>query len=315
VTYRGGKFRVGYWTMTNHAGFGRLTGALPNGRKKGENFSSGITPASGATPDLPATLKSVASLPADHITNGMAFNVKYTPELDDRNRLDKFVGYVNAYFNGGTDRNVGGMEIQFNVTDHNTFLGAMEKPDPELLVRVSGYTAYFKDLNPQMQREIIERTEYKLSNGRMQSYDPVPSPPANPGINLDWIESIPGVDFVADKILESLLHVLGLSLNFERFFDKSVKNINGRYLFKTKDSDVAASMVFENGRGKVYSEPIKDSDLTVSFTDEAAFLEFLFSQDQDILNSLVKNDVAIEGNANYLYRFGFLARDLMRKFV
>jgi formate C-acetyltransferase len=40
--YRGGKHRVGYWTMTNHAGFGRLMKASPNGRKDYENFTSGI---------------------------------------------------------------------------------------------------------------------------------------------------------------------------------------------------------------------------------------------------------------------------------
>ena len=38
--------------MTNHAGFGRLTGALPNGRKTDENFASGFTPVSGVTPCL-----------------------------------------------------------------------------------------------------------------------------------------------------------------------------------------------------------------------------------------------------------------------
>ncbi|MDD5640838.1 MAG: pyruvate formate lyase family protein, partial [Syntrophales bacterium] len=50
--YRGGKYTVGYWTMTNHAGFGMLTGALPNGRRKGESFASGITPVSGSAPVL-----------------------------------------------------------------------------------------------------------------------------------------------------------------------------------------------------------------------------------------------------------------------
>ncbi|CAD7778838.1 Choline trimethylamine-lyase [Candidatus Methanoperedenaceae archaeon GB50] len=48
--YRGGKYTVGYWTMTNHAGFGMLSGALPSGRKKGESFPSGITPVSGSAP-------------------------------------------------------------------------------------------------------------------------------------------------------------------------------------------------------------------------------------------------------------------------
>jgi hypothetical protein len=41
-----------------------------------------------------------------------------------------------------------------------------------LLVRVSGYTAYFKDLNPQMQKEIIDRTEYRLSSGDAVPYEP-----------------------------------------------------------------------------------------------------------------------------------------------
>ncbi|MCK4792161.1 MAG: pyruvate formate lyase family protein, partial [Desulfobacteraceae bacterium] len=50
--YRGGHYRVGYWTMTNHAGFGRLMQATPNGRKAHENFTSGITPVSDVTPYL-----------------------------------------------------------------------------------------------------------------------------------------------------------------------------------------------------------------------------------------------------------------------
>jgi formate C-acetyltransferase len=51
---------------------------------------------------------------------------------------------------------------------------------PDLLVRVSGYTAYFKDLNPQMQKEIIDRTEYLLSTGGMVSHEPFPLGGAKP---------------------------------------------------------------------------------------------------------------------------------------
>ncbi|MBI5328601.1 MAG: hypothetical protein HZB80_10000 [Deltaproteobacteria bacterium] len=66
------------------------------------------------------------------------------------------------------------MEIQFNITTHDKFVEAVKNPDkyPELLVRVSGYTAYFKDLNPQMQKEIIDRTEYLLSTGKMIPFEP-----------------------------------------------------------------------------------------------------------------------------------------------
>jgi pyruvate-formate lyase len=75
--------------------------------------------------------------------------------------------------NGSRD---GAVEIQFNVTDHRTLVELARKgqvPD-QLLVRVSGYTAYFKDLNPRMQKEIIDRTEYLLSSGTMQPYEPFP---------------------------------------------------------------------------------------------------------------------------------------------
>ena len=68
------------------------------------------------------------------------------------------------------------MEIQFNVASHEDFADAVSHPEkyPELLVRVSGYTAYFKDLSPQMQKEIIDRTEYLLSSGKAVPYGPFP---------------------------------------------------------------------------------------------------------------------------------------------
>jgi len=168
TNYRGGRYRVGYWTMTNHAGFGRLSRATPNGRRDGENFTSGMTPVSGVTPSLTKALHSVASLPSALLANGVAVNLKYTPDNAHRDKmLDNFVASVEGYFDpapGGQ----GGMEIQFNVTTHDTFVDAVKNPQkyPELLVRVSGYTAYFKDLNPQMQQEIIDRTEYDLGTGR-----------------------------------------------------------------------------------------------------------------------------------------------------
>ena len=178
--YRGGHYRVGYWTMTNHAGFGRLSQSTPNGRRAGESFGSGITPVSGVTPTLTRALNSVAALPPRYLSNGVALNIKYTPEAGDRGKLlDNFVAAVEGYFAGVPGQRNGGMEIQFNVTTHDTFVDAVAHPlkYPELLVRVSGYTAYFKDLNPQMQREIIERTEYNLTTGRAVEF---PAAPARP---------------------------------------------------------------------------------------------------------------------------------------
>ena len=92
--------------------------------------------------------------------------------------LDNFVATVSGYFDDLGGEREGGMEIQFNVTNRAKFEDAVAHPEeyPELLVRVSGYTAYFKDLNPQMQKEIIDRTEYLLSTGRAVPYKPFPLP-------------------------------------------------------------------------------------------------------------------------------------------
>jgi formate C-acetyltransferase len=171
--YRGGWYRVGYWSMTNHAGFGRLMAATPNGRKAAENFASGITPVSGVTPVLTKVLNSVACLPCECMANGVALNLKYTPADGTREKmLDYFVADASGYFDQG------GLEIQFNVTDRATFIDAVSHPEkyPDLLVRVSGYTAYFKDLNPQMQKEIVDRTEYRLSTGAIIPSAPFPLP-------------------------------------------------------------------------------------------------------------------------------------------
>jgi pyruvate formate-lyase/glycerol dehydratase family glycyl radical enzyme len=179
MNYRGGHYRVGYWTMTNHAGFGRLMQATPNGRKARENFTSGITPVSGVTPYLTKALNSVAKQPARCLSSGVALNLKYTPEHGEAHKmLDNFLASVEGYFDDADGERDGGMEIQFIIADHNTLAHAADHPEkyPELLVRVSGYTAYFKDLNPQMQKEIIDRTEYRLSTGKMLPFDPFPLP-------------------------------------------------------------------------------------------------------------------------------------------
>ena len=126
---------------------------------------------------LTATLHSVAKVPPQSVGNGMAVNLKFTPDdVDTEKMLGTFVAYVRGYFDATEDQSAGGMEIQFNVTSHRDFVEAVKDPNQydKLLVRVSGYTAYFKDLNPQMQKEIIDRTEYRLSTGRAIPYDPFP---------------------------------------------------------------------------------------------------------------------------------------------
>lgn len=160
--YRGGKYTVGYWTMTYHAGMGLLTGALPSGRKNRESLPSGITPVSGSAPDLSGCSNFVAHLDHTKITNGQALNLKYSPLQNQTVTINKLAGSIKAYMN------TGGLQVQSNIIDRAILQDAHDHPHKhrELLVRVSGYTAYFKDLNPRMQHEIIGRAEYDLITGR-----------------------------------------------------------------------------------------------------------------------------------------------------
>ena len=54
---------------------------------------------------------------------------------------------------------MGGMQIQFNMTDKQKLLDAQENPDAykDLIVRVAGYSAYFTELSRDVQDEIIGR--------------------------------------------------------------------------------------------------------------------------------------------------------------
>lgn len=167
TNYRGGKYRPAYWTMTNHSGQGKLTGALPNGRKAGEPFASGITPVSGAAGELTACLRTVAGLDNICIPGGEALNLKFTL-IENKADIEKFADFIETYFR------LGGLQVQFNIMSYDMLLDAKKHPEkyPELMVRVSGYSAYFKDLNETMKDELIKRTEYNLRTGMA-----IPLPP------------------------------------------------------------------------------------------------------------------------------------------
>ncbi len=169
TNYRGGPYRPAYWTMTNHAGLGSVSAALPSGRRAGAMFASGITPVSGAAPVLTECLNAVAELGGREVPGGWALNLKYSPEADSAAMLQNFAGTITAYFQQG------GQQVQFNLMTYEMLEEARRDPKkyPELMVRVSGYSAYFNDLNEFMKEELITRTQYDLKTGMA-----VPLPPA-----------------------------------------------------------------------------------------------------------------------------------------
>ncbi len=357
--YRGGHHRVGYWTMTIHAGIGKLIGALPSGRKAGENLASGITPVSGVTPTLTKALNSVAGLPSEALSSGVALNLKFTPNDGPKEKLlDELVARVKAFVLEGareTDK-TGGMEIQFNITDRKIFEGMARDPKafieahPEvqdLLVRVSGYTAYFKDLSPQMQKEIIERTQYKLSTGAAETFLPYvpPTPPApifNPGDLIarlkklaqaqpnPWLAGLTEnlIQGLTDHFLHRLLQAMDISFHLSQSFvgrmppldsilggyHRNIKGFKGRYLFETRNG-AKEGVVFEHDRMKVLDNGIDDWNVKVTFKDDWALLGFLVKGSQgDVMDELLGHKVEAQGNLNYLMKFGFMARDLLMRF-
>ncbi len=160
TNYRGGKYTTGFWTLSFHTAFGTLTGALPSGRLAGKPFTPGLTPSPLASKSILDNLRDVAKLDPRNLNNNIAFNVKLVPGLDENceQAVNNMWAYVKTYFAQG------GMQIQFNVVSSTMLRDAMAHPEMyrDLLVRISGYNAYFVELNEDMQREIIGRCEYAV---------------------------------------------------------------------------------------------------------------------------------------------------------
>ncbi len=160
TNYRGGKYTAGFWSMSNHVAFGTLTGALPSGRLAGKAFTPGLTPEPHASKNILDNIRDVSLLETANMNNNIAFNVKVVPAPGDSHQqaVDTIYSYAKAY------SDLGGMQIQFNVVSSETLKDAMAHPESyqNLLVRISGYNAYFVTLNRDMQLELIERAEYGM---------------------------------------------------------------------------------------------------------------------------------------------------------
>ena len=158
--FRGGPYTAGFWSMSNHVAFGTLTGALPSGRLAGKAFTPGLTPEPNASKNLLDNIRDVARLDPHDMNNNIAFNVKVVPSARDTHEqvVDNMFSYAKTYFD------LGGMQMQMNVVTSDMLRDAMAYPENyrNLLVRISGYNAYFVTLNRDMQIELIERAEYGI---------------------------------------------------------------------------------------------------------------------------------------------------------
>jgi hypothetical protein len=306
--YRGGRYTVGYYTMTSHAGYGTLSRALPSGRQDRETFPSGITPVSWASKWVPEVYHFIADLPHTCMVNGQALNLKYSPPPGGappqalEPYLENFAADIETYFNHLGD-NKGGLQVQYNIIDRQTLKNSRQ--DPELFVRVSGYSAYFKDLNPKMQDEIISRAEYDLDTGQLvpdpepgngETGQEIPRPkskfsPLNfllfwlcvfsrKGISsrISWLNP----EFILQQAVDRLLHrdladepaeeflkvllcCLDICFKIDPEFRENIKNFTGTILFRDRAGDVGVVASFAHEDLDWWEVTFKNGKMRPSF--------------------------------------------------
>jgi len=91
--------------------------------------------------------------------DSLVMNMKLSSTvLRDREAIEKFITLLRTFFNRG------GWHIQFNILNREDLIEAKKHPEQwkHLIVRVAGYSAYFVELPPSVQDEIIARTEHGL---------------------------------------------------------------------------------------------------------------------------------------------------------
>ena len=157
---RGGEYRIDMLPTTCHVYFGDVILATPNGRKAHKPVSEGISPEKSADTNGPtAVIKSCSKM--DHLaTGGTLLNQKFTPDVvAGEEGLNHMADLIRSYFA------MDGHHIQFNVVDRQTLINAQKHPEDykDLIVRVAGYSDFFRNLDKPLQDEIINRTEQSFS--------------------------------------------------------------------------------------------------------------------------------------------------------
>ena len=158
MTTREGPYHGALFSVSMYIPQGEVLGATPDGRKAGYMLSDGVSPTQNRDTHGPtAAMKSVARLDHRLCYNGTLYNMKFTPDFfNTPARREKFLGMIDAYFQ------LGGFHVQFNVVSREILEDAKVNPlqHRDLIVRVAGYSAYFIELDPFVQDEVIARTEF-----------------------------------------------------------------------------------------------------------------------------------------------------------
>ena len=158
MTTRDGPYHGALFSVSMYIPQGERVGATPDGRCSGLMLSDGVSPAHNRDVNGPtAAMESVARLDHGLCYNGTLYNMKFIPRtFESEEGRAAFISMIDSYFK------LGGLHIQFNVVSKETLEDAIANPlqHRDLIVRVAGYSAYFIELDPFVQKEVIKRTEF-----------------------------------------------------------------------------------------------------------------------------------------------------------
>ena len=116
-----------------------------------------------------------------------------------------------------------------------------------------------------------------------------------------------------DEIIELILKGLKLFLYLDPGYRKNIEDFNARYTFRSERGKIAASAIFKNGKMRVKKKEIKNTNITVFFSDGKAMWNFMTAPNPDIFAFILDNKIRYEGNLNYVLKFAYMAKHLKHK--
>lgn len=191
TTYRNAVHTQSVLTTTSNVMYGKATGNMPDGRRKGDPFAPGANPMHGRDDHgWLASGISVARLPYADSQDGIRFTVSVAPSMarrDPEAALDNAVRAFDMYFGQG------GFHMHLNVLSKETLEDAMEYPEkyPQLTIRVSGYAVNFVRPTRAQQLDVIRCTFHRRRIGSCRLLAALPARTAimtgAPDILPTWI--------------------------------------------------------------------------------------------------------------------------------
>lgn len=157
----GGRFVSAMAANVSNIPAGMEVGATPDGRHAFTPLSDAASPYFGRDEHGPtAFLNSVGTPDYHRVLTGSVINMRFDPEhFDGEQGRQCFTALTRAFVRKRIP------ELQFNFTSNATLEAARREPENhrDLVVRVSGFSAYFTGLGSDVQDDIIRRRAHSLS--------------------------------------------------------------------------------------------------------------------------------------------------------